>query len=132
MLALQRDGVDPVGLERIRAVIAAEQLDRLVEEVAATSVEDDVAEYVIALVRRTRELPSVALGASPRAAVHLLAAARAAARMRGRAFVTPDDVAEMAAPVLAHRLVMTPDAELERFGAREALRVALEEVPVPR
>jgi len=74
----------------------------------------------------------VALGASPRAAVHLLAAARAAARLQGRAFVTPDDVAEMAAPVLAHRLVMTPDAELDRFGAREALRVALEEVPVPR
>ena len=73
--------------------------------------------YVVALVRRTRELPSVALGASPRAAVHLLAAAQASARLRGRAFVTPDDVAELAVPVLAHRLVMTPEAELERFGA---------------
>ncbi len=132
MLSLDRDGVDPVGLERIRPVIEPAQVERLVQEVASTSVEDDVADYVIAVVRRTRELPSVALGASPRAAVHLLAASRAAARMRGRAFVTPDDVAEMAAPVLAHRLVMTPDAELERFGAAEALRVTLEEVPVPR
>jgi len=132
MLALDRDGVDPVGLEQIHAVIAPGQLEGLVEEVGATSVEDEVAAYVIALVRRTRELPSVALGASPRAAVHLLAAARAAARINGRGFVTPDDVAEMAPAVLAHRLVMTPDAELERFGAREALRVALEEVPVPR
>ena len=132
MLALDRDGVDPVGLERISVVIPPQQIERLIEQAGATSVEDEVAAYVVALVRRTRELPSVALGASPRAAVHLLAAARAAARMRGRTFVTPDDVAELAPPVLAHRLVMTPDAELDRFGAREAVRVALEEVPVPR
>jgi MoxR-like ATPase len=132
MLALKRDGVDPVGLEDIRAVIEPAQLEELVREVAATSVEDEVAAYVIALVRRTRELPSVALGASPRAAVHLLAASRAVARIHGRAFVTPDDVVEVAMPVLAHRLVMTPDAELERFGAHEALRTALGDVPVPR
>ena len=87
---------------------------------------------MVALVRRTRELPSVSLGASPRAAVHLLAAAKALARLRGRAFVTPDDVAELAPAVLAHRLIMTPEAELERFGPDEALRTALAEVPVPR
>jgi MoxR-like ATPase len=132
LLALERDGVDPVGLERIRAVLDPAALERLVSAVASTAVEDEVAAYVIALVRRTRELPSVALGASPRAAVHLLAAARAIARLHGRAFVTPDDVAEVAVPVLAHRLLMTPDAELERFGAQDALRTSLREVPVPR
>ena len=87
---------------------------------------------MVALVRRTRELPSVLLGGSPRAAVHLLASAKAAARMRGRAFVTPDDVAEHGARGAAHRLLMTPDAELERFGPEDALRTALAEVPVPR
>ena len=71
--------------------------------------------YVVAVVRRTRELPSVSLGASPRAAVHLLGAAKAAARLAGREYVTPDDVARMAVPVLRHRLVLTPEAELERF-----------------
>jgi MoxR-like ATPase len=132
MLGLDRDGVDPVGLSHIQPVAGAEQVAALVAEARATAVADEVAGYVVALVRRTRELPSVALGASPRAAVHLLAAAKACARLHGRAFVTPDDVAQMARPVLGHRLVMTPEAELERFGPHEALRVALDEVPVPR
>ena len=132
MLGLDREGVDPLGLSEIRAVAGAEEVRTLVAEARATAVADEVAAYVIALVRRTRELPSVALGASPRAAVHLLAAAKACARMRGRAFLTPDDVAQMAGAVLGHRLLMTPEAELERFGAADALRVALDEVPVPR
>ncbi|MEA2225286.1 MAG: MoxR-like ATPase, partial [Solirubrobacteraceae bacterium] len=83
-------------------------------DVDATTVSDEVMAYVVALVRRTRELPSVALGASPRAAVHLLGAARAAARLAGRGYVTPDDVAAAAPSVLRHRLVLHPDAELER------------------
>jgi MoxR-like ATPase len=64
--------------------------------------------------------------------VHLLGAARAAARLAGRDFVTPDDVVRMAVPVLRHRLVLTPEAELERFSADDAVRTALSEVPVPR
>jgi MoxR-like ATPase len=91
-----------------------------------------VARYVIAVVRRTRELPSVQLGASPRAAVHLLGAAKAAARLAGRDYVTPDDVGGMAVAVLAHRLVLTPEAELERYHGADAVRTALGEVPVPR
>ena len=83
-------------------------------------------------MRRTRELPAVSLGASPRAAVHLLGASKAAARLAGRTFVTPDDVARMAAPVLRHRLVLTPEAELERATPSGAIRTALEDVPVPR
>jgi MoxR-like ATPase len=132
MLGLDRDGVDPRGVDEIRAVVGAGEVEALVDEVQATAVAVEVAAYVIALVRATRALPSVSLGASPRAAVHLLAAAKAAARVRGRAFVTPDDVASLTAPVLAHRLVMTPEAELERFTAEDALRTVLAEVPVPR
>ena len=95
-------------------------------------VAEEVIGYVVAIVRRTRELPSVSLGASPRAAVHLLGAAKAAARLAGRDYVTPDDVARMAVPVLHHRLVLTPEAELERFTADAAVRNALDAVPVPR
>jgi MoxR-like ATPase len=101
-------------------------------EVAATEVEASVLGYVVAVVRRTRELPSVSLGASPRAAVHLLGAAKAAARLAGRGYVTPDDVSRMAIPVLRHRLVLTPEAELERFTPDAAVRNALDAVPVPR
>jgi MoxR-like ATPase len=132
MLSLARNGVDPVGLSEIRPVAGPAELEELAREADTTSVSGEAASYVTALVRRTRELPSVALGASPRAAVHLLAAARAGARLHGRAFVTPDDVAQLALAVLSHRLVMTPEAELERFGPDDALRTALAEVPVPR
>ena len=98
----------------------------------ATDVAGEVLDYVAAVVRRTRELPSVALGGSPRAAVHLLGAAKAVARLAGRDFVTPDDVGRMALPVLRHRLVLTPEAELERYTAESAVRGALDAVPVPR
>ena len=64
--------------------------------------------------------------------MHLLSAARAGASLAGRSFVTPDDVAEIAPSVLAHRLVLTPDAELERFTGRDAVRSAIADVPVPR
>jgi MoxR-like ATPase len=132
MLGMARDGVEPLGLERIQVVAGARDLATMVAEADASNASDDVRSYVIDLVRRTRELPSVFLGPSPRAAVHLLAASKAIACLHGRAFATPDDVAELAGPVLAHRLVMTPEAELERFSAHDALAAALAEVPVPR
>jgi MoxR-like ATPase len=132
MLRLARRGVEPVGLDDVRPVVDAGALRAARDEVDATEASDEVMGYVVALVRRTRELPSVSLGASPRAAVHLLAAAKAAARLAGRAYVTPDDVARMAAPVLRHRLVLTPEAELERATPERAIRAALEDVPVPR
>jgi MoxR-like ATPase len=132
MLALGRRGLTPTGLEEIRPVASAEELRAARASVDATDVAGEVLDYVVALVRRTRELPSVALGGSPRAAVHLLGASKAAARLSGRDFVTPDDVRRMAAPVLRHRLVLTPEAELERYTPDSAVRAALDAVPVPR
>jgi MoxR-like ATPase len=132
MLRLARRGVAPVALEEVRPVASAEDLRAARAEVDGTEVSDAVVGYVVALVRRTRALPSVSLGASPRAAVHLLATAKAAARLAGRAYVTPDDVARMALPVLRHRLVLSPEAELERATPAGAVRAALEDVPVPR
>jgi MoxR-like ATPase len=132
MLRLARRGLTPVALEEVRPVASAEDLRAARAEVDATEVSDEVVGYVVELVRRTRDLPAVALGGSPRAAVHLLGAAKAAARLAGRAYVTPDDVARMAPPVLRHRLVLTPEAELERATPDAAVRAALEDVPVPR
>jgi MoxR-like ATPase len=132
MLRMARRGLAPAALEDVNAVTSAEELARVRRQVDETAVEDDVVGYVVAIVRRSRELPSVTLGASPRAAVHLLGAAKAAARLASRDYVTPDDVARMAVPVLHHRLVLTPEAELERFTADAAVRNALEAVPVPR
>ena len=133
MLALARRGLAP---RRARGPRRGGERRRTCGRRARRSTRprsaDDVIGYVVAIVRRTRELPSVQLGASPRAAVHLLGAAKAAARLAGRAYVTPDDVARMAVPVLHHRLVLTPEAELERFTPDAAVRNALDAVPVPR
>jgi MoxR-like ATPase len=132
MLGLARRGVSPATLDDVQVVGGADDLRAARQAVDATAVADDVAAYVVEVVRQTRSLPSVELGASPRAAVHLLVAAKAAARLAGREFVTPDDVSAMAPPVLRHRLVMSPEAELERYGADDAVLTALAAVPVPR
>ena len=132
MLALHNDAGAPRTLPDVKQVADAEDLLAARRTLAETEVSAEVAGYVVEVVRRTRSLPAVTLGASPRAAVHLLSAARASARLADRTFVTPDDVAAMAPAVLAHRLVLTPEAELERFTARGAIATALAEVPVPR
>jgi MoxR-like ATPase len=132
LLALRRRGLTPNALQQVRTVADREELGSVRRDVDETAVSAEVAGYVVDLVRRTRELPSVALGASPRAAVHLLVAAKATARLAGRTFVTPDDVAEIAPAALAHRLMLTPEAELERFTDRDAVATAIHEVPVPR
>ena len=132
ILRLGHRGVSPATLDDVEVAATPEELATARQEVDATTVSDEVGGYIVELVRRTRDLPSVALGASPRAAVHLLAAAKAAARLAGRSFVTPDDVAAIARPVLRHRLVLRPEAELERYRPDDAVAAALGSVPVPR
>ena len=132
MLGLATRGVAPARLADVAAVTEADEVVAERERVDGVRVERDVARYALAVVRRTRELPSVSLGASPRAAVHLLAACRAAAALAGRDYATPDDVARMARPVLRHRLMLSPEAELERYSTEDALATALQQVPVPR
>jgi MoxR-like ATPase len=132
MLSLGRRGLRPTGLAAVRAIAGPDDLLRARSALDAVIVSDAVRDYVVALVRRTRDLPSVSLGASPRAAVHLLAMARAGAALAGRGFVIPDDVAGLAGVVLRHRIVMSPEAELEQYTSDDAIRTALAEVPVPR
>jgi MoxR-like ATPase len=132
MLARPRNGVAPVGLGDVRSVAGAEAIGEARRMVDATAVSAEVAHYAGAIVRRTREAPGVALGASPRAGVHLLAAARATARLAGRDFVTPDDVADVALPVLRHRLLLRVEAEIERYGPDDVVAAVLREVSVPR
>ena len=132
LLRMKRSGVRPSTLDDVAVVGSAGTIDAARAEVDAVSVSDAIVSYVAAIVRRSRELPSVLLGASPRAGVHLLALSKAAATFSGRSFVVPDDVASLAYPVLGHRLVLTPEAELDRFGPHDALRTVLSSVAVPR
>jgi MoxR-like ATPase len=132
LLRLARRGLAPAALDEVRAVAGVDDLRAAREAIDAVRATAEVEAFVVAICRRTRELPGVTLGASPRAAVHLLAAARAAAVLADRDYVTPDDVVRMARPVLAHRLVLAPEAELDRFTAGDAVQAALAAVPVPR
>ncbi len=95
-------------------------------------VEPPVLAYVRRLIGATRASPRIRLGAGPRAGVHLLVASKALAALRGRPFVTPDDVRYLSGPVLRHRLLLSPDAELDGATAADVLRQAVETVEVPR
>jgi len=99
-------------IETLTAVDGAADWAPIFEAVATIHVDSTVEDYIVALVTGTRQHPAVELGASPRATLALAAAARAHASLRGRDYVLPDDVKDMCAPVLAHRLVLSPEARL--------------------
>ncbi len=132
IVGLARRGLDDTAIEDIQAVTSAEELLGLRDQLESVRVDDKVAEYAVRLVRHTRTLPSVELGGSPRAAVHLLTTTRARALLGGREFITPDDVRANAVAVLGHRLVLTADASIDRYLAADAVNAALSAVPVPK
>ncbi len=101
-------------------------------EVAQVRVEPALFRYITSVVRRTRDWPSLSLGASPRAAVSLLFVAKATAAMDGREFLIPDDVKTSAQPVLRHRLLLKPEADLEGLTADQVITEVLAAVEVPK
>ena len=112
--------------------LAAELLAAARDEIRAIRVEQDLYGYILDLVRRTREWPMLALGASPRAAICLLRVAQAFAAFEDRDYLIPDDVKRAALPVLRHRILLKPEAELEGFDADRILSDVLAAVAVPR
>jgi MoxR-like ATPase len=118
-------------LTEVRAAVAAGEVAAAQAAVREVHVSDDVAAYIVALVRATRASELVRLGASPRASLALQRAAQASAALDGRGFVVPDDVQALAEPVLAHRLVLARGALLEGGTAGAVLREVVRDVPVP-
>ncbi|MCF3104271.1 MoxR family ATPase [Streptomyces roseoverticillatus] len=118
-------------LDELQPVAHAHEIVKLVEVVRTVHVADAVRRYAVDLVTATRHHPDLRLGASPRATLHLVRAARAAAALAGREFVLPDDVQALAPAVLAHRLLPTAQAQLGRRGAEHAVLDILQRTPVP-
>jgi len=116
----------------IQPVVGAEQIKELRARTHAIRVDDTVSEYVLRLVRQSRSLPSLTLGGSPRAAIMLLQAAKALALLRGKDYVTPDEVQTMVLPVLRHRIRLTPEAEIEGLTADSCIQSLLAQVDIPR
>ncbi|HTD25390.1 MAG TPA: MoxR family ATPase, partial [Candidatus Elarobacter sp.] len=113
-------------------VLRTDELEHAREVVRGVVVQDDVVTYVGALVRATRQDLHFALGASPRAGVMLLRAAKANAALEGRDYVLPEDVQAMLAPTLRHRVQLDPAAEVEGLVPDKALEGTLRSVAVPR
>jgi MoxR-like ATPase len=119
-------------LERMRPVARAEDVVRLIEAVRQVYVAEDLRRYAVSLVAATRTSPELRLGASPRATLHLLRAARAAAALDGREYVLPDDLQALAGPVLAHRLLPTAETQLSRRTTEQVVADLVRQIPIPR
>ena len=116
----------------LRPVVSREDVVAMQQALEEVFVADVVAQYVVDLAQATRGDHRVALGASPRGALALLKLARAAAVLRGRDFVTPDDVKAMAGPALAHRLILQPELWVTKLSAAQVMDDLLTQVPAPR
>jgi MoxR-like ATPase len=114
------------------APIPEHMLARARSEVRSIRIEPELYTYILALARRTREWPTLLLGASPRAALSLMRVAQATAAFDGRDYLVPDDVKRAVQPVLRHRIMLKPEAELEGFDADRVLTDVIAAVPVPR
>jgi MoxR-like ATPase len=118
-------------LDTLRAVTSPDEILALQEQARAVHVGDAVRGYIVRLARATREQPLIELGASPRASLALYRTSQALAAIRGRDYVLPDDVKEMAEPVLSHRLIISPQARLRGRGTAQLIHELVAGVPVP-
>jgi len=116
---------------QVQPCLTRDAIHSLQQQVAQVHVADDVRDYIAAIVRMTRDWPTVQLGASPRSGVALYRSARALACIRGRSYVLPDDVKYLVPSVLSHRLILAPEARLKAERATEVLMHILEKAPVP-
>ncbi len=116
----------------VQAVLTQADISAYRESLQKVVVRDELVNYAVQIVRKSREMESIQTGAGPRATKALLESSRAQAVLAGRNYVTPDDVRDMAIPVLHHRISLRPEFEIEGVTLDEAIRSILSEVPVPR
>lgn len=119
-------------LAKLRPLASVAEILQARRSVQAIRVQDNVMDYLLGLVQRSRQHPDISLGASPRSAVAWLQASKAQAWLSGRDFVTPDDIKTTAAPLLRHRLILRPEAQLDGLRMDEVIRGLLNQVAVPR
>jgi MoxR-like ATPase len=133
ILEQHHQGFDAHNLDAVHiAPLATDLLAQARAEIRAVKVEAALFRYMVEIVRRSRGWPSLALGASPRAAISLMMVAKATAGLEGRDFLIPDDVKSSALPVLRHRVMMKPEAELEGLDSDRVLTEIINSVEVPK
>jgi MoxR-like ATPase len=123
---------DSEPLERLTAVADAETVNRCIAGVRRVFVHRAVKDYLVGIVAGTRNSPDIRLGASPRASLQLMRAAKARAAVDGRNYVTPDDVQALALPTLAHRVMLSHEARMGGRGVAEVVSQVVGTVPLPK
>lgn len=127
-----RTGMKTAKAFEVEPVVDAAELSEAVNAVGQVRVQDDLVAYIVDIVRATRETPALSVGASPRAAAAIAAAARAKAALEGRDYTVPDDIKTLALPALRHRVILSPAAEIEGRTTDETLSDIIEQTAAPR
>ena len=130
--AQAQGGTEGVKLDRLKPLVSTKHLLAARRAIQAITVRDSLVTYLLDLVERTRQQGDVRLGASPRAAVAWLATAKTQAWLNDRDYVTPDDLKTIALPLLRHRLILRPEAQLDGLTPDQVIQGILSQVPVPR
>lgn len=119
-------------LERINSIISESQIAKFRGQVRELHIDKNLIQYIAQIVNSTRNNSSLYLGGSPRASIAILTASKAIAAMRGRDFVTPEDIKEVTPHILVHRISVTPEKEMEGIGAKQVIAEILEKIEIPR
>lgn len=123
---------DQLNVDDVEAVLSPEQIIKIQKIAMTLPIDDQVADYIVRLVRTTREWNGIQMGAGPRGSIALVRSSRALALINGNSFVTPDDVKTVAKAALRHRITLTPDLEIEGIQPDDVMDQLLEEVKAPR
>ncbi len=118
--------------DSVQAVVSVQDLKGFRDTVEKTHIKTELLDYIAQIVFKTRNHGDLFLGASPRASINIMKASKAIAAMRGRNFVTPDDIHFVTHPVLNHRIILTPDKELEGYDSKSVVQSIIESIDVPR
>lgn len=119
-------------MAEISEVLNSEQINQLRQQVQEIHIEENLQKYIVQIVQSTRNHPGIILGASPRASVAVMMASKALSAIRGRDFVTPDDIKEVIIPALHHRLILTPEKEMEGILPKQIIAQIIEGIEIPR
>ena len=132
ILQLAHTNINQTDLSKVQAILNKEEIKALRKTVSSILVEEHLFKYIAQIVGSTRHNPSLYLGASPRASIAILNAAKACACLRGRDFVSPDDIKHVCAPVLRHRIVLTPEKEMEGITCDTVIQQLVDKIEIPR
>ncbi|MDP2525224.1 AAA family ATPase [Maribacter dokdonensis] len=116
----------------IDAILSAEQIAAYQKVIKDIVVEDNLLKYIAAIVNNTRTNANLYLGASPRASIAILDASKAVAAINGRDFITPDDIKKVVSPILCHRIILTPEREMEGYTAEKMIKDLIQTIEIPR